>query len=372
MLLYMRNCLLAFLCCILSLPLYAQWGRYGLRAGWRDLATQLQQANLPAQQLRKALGDAAQQAVGNSLPMELEKSVLQFTEGDAYMRSVEGPLTGSAFVLETEIGGQKQLWGVSAGHYFFKTPIVQFEKKTPAKVLVVAKGATGMTDVSLFLLPHRLVPYVKPLKLATENPKEGENLFSIGYFENQFHVETNRIVNSLNNQRLITTLAHDPCTNRTGACGGPVLNNKGEVVGVHVGSSGRQQIGFVVPLDRIRQLLRAYYNNGEEKEDLIFQGKKIGEISINEHIFQILFYKNGHEIIRVPTFHRENEIDYAHLETWIEEFPEADTIIFELCKYPFSPVNTEEEFTKTRITYKLKTAEVSLKEEDLYADPDTY
>ena len=263
----------------------------------------------------------------------------------------------SAFVFEENYNGKKYLWGATASHYFLGEPSLEQTGKAPIPVQMVAQGHHGRNDVSIFPIPAALQNKFIPLKLAAHSPKEGETLHSAGYFDDGFHVEEKRMVKSVLPSRIVTSLQVKDTRAREGACGGPVLNEKEEIVGIHVGSS-QKQIGFVVPVEHIHELLQAYHNNGKALHPLYFNGRQIGNININEHLRSIEVWKGNKKIQDFFSLPRRGRVDYNHLENLVDA-SQADKIVFTIERTPFSMLEKDQHTYQFEITYNLHTFHVS-------------
>ena len=227
------------------------------------------------------------------------------------------PFTATAFVIEEEFEGKKYLWGVTSAHVLnvlgpdFYVHIPGFP--LPWRSNVSFMGDPGMADIAIFPIPEGQESWLNPIPLADKDPEVGEKLRSFGYFNGGFHVVRNREVQEVTKGRIITSLEFNT-TERGGACGGPLLNTKNEVVGIHCGSSSKKQISFVVPVWQLKDLLTAYRNGGRAMKKLKFRNHEIGEININQYISSIRAFSNGEKIDEFDTTHQAKSIDYEHLE----------------------------------------------------------
>lgn len=228
----------------------------------------------------------------------------------------EDIFTASSFVIEEEYQGRKYLWGVTASHIakiMTAFPSVHFwrgEELFPIRFEM--QGNMEMADLALFPIPKSMASQVKPLPLAPYAPQTGEPLFSFGFFDGGFHLTENRIVKEVSPSRIVTSLEFHT-HQRGGACGGPVLNSKGEVVGIHVGSSTNLQSSYVTPSWHLQDLIRAYRNQ-ETPQILKFNGIELGEIHINEAIQTINALADGHVVSSFHAQRQAKNIDYEHLE----------------------------------------------------------
>lgn len=275
----------------------------------------------PFARLPQAISRAAQvphatvrmTAVKPSAP--IRAAVLPIAETFTYPE-LEAPFTATAFVIEEEYEGKKYLWGVTAAHIEQQIrafPAVWKDEKNPLPIDFAALGNAGMTDLALFDMPDSWPDGIKPLKLADKLPAPGEKTYSFGFFNDDFYLVPNRKVKEVTPTRLITSLEFDT-PNRGGACGGPILNKQGEVVGVHIGSSDSQRVSFVVPVTEIKRLLYAYRHGGKNLQTLTFNGINVGKLNINESIARIRAVTDGHITGEFIAYHHEKDLDYAHLE----------------------------------------------------------
>ncbi len=263
------------------------------------------------------------------------------------------------FVIQETYNGQKRLWGVTATHYFFKNPSLKSpSSKEEEPITFVAQGHWGLNDISLFPIPTHMQHQFVPLKLAPHSAQPGDKLYSAGYFDDEFHIEKNRIVVDKMPHKLITSLKVEDKLCREGACGGPVLNKQGEVVGVHVGSSQRRQLGFMVPVEHIHDLLHAYHNNANAQKPFYFNGRQLGAINVNEFIKSIEV-RRGPKLLDTFLFYRSQKpIDYEHLENLVDA-SQADQIIIHVERMPFSALDEDQHLHEYEITYNLKNFHVS-------------
>lgn len=95
----------------------------------------------------------------------------------------------------------------------------------------------------------------KPIPLASGSVTPGEQVFAIGNPEGLEKTISQGIVSGIRNQngrdllQVTTPISH-------GSSGGPILNEKGEVVGVAVGMlDGGQNLNFAVPVALVREIL---------------------------------------------------------------------------------------------------------------------
>ncbi len=292
------------------------------------------------------------------LPALLQKSLLTIKENNAFLRHVRTG-TQTAFVIENTFRGKKQLWGVSAAHgYFIKTALQ--DPRTDQNIPIFLSTQSGLGDIALFPIPASVAPQVTPLPLADKSPQKGESLFSVGFFENEFHLEKNRIVEETGEHRIITSLDIDRSCRRSGACGGPVLNQKGQVVAVHVGSHRQKNIGYAVPVEKIQEALKDLHMGQLSVQPLVFNGTPIFSIARNQFIRSVRVYREGKLLREKKTYLRENEIDYKHLENFVF-YADADKLEFSIAENNFSTTQAQLPMRGYILTYNLATGQRSLR-----------
>ncbi|WP_051471249.1 S1C family serine protease [Patulibacter minatonensis] len=132
---------------------------------------------------------------------------------------------------------------------------------TPAKVL----GTDISSDLAVLRVDPKDAPKLVPLKIAeSDDVQTGDPVIAIGYPLGQDQTTTAGIISGVgreipaqNNFQIEKVLQTDAPINR-GNSGGPLLNTKGEVVGVNsqiqtTGTSGGSiGIGFAIPSDTVR------------------------------------------------------------------------------------------------------------------------
>lgn len=291
----------------------------------------------------------------------IRQSVLPL-KAEADFFGIQKGLTASSFVIEEEFEGKKYLWGVTAAHIaelLYPFPAVWMGGQELWPVGFAAQGNEGMTDLALFPLPDCWPNPVTPLKLAAKKPALGEKTYSFGFFDNDFYLVPDREIKEITPNRLVTSMEFTTI-HRGGACGGPLLNEQGEVVGVHIGSSDSNQISFAVPADEIKRLLKAYRNHGQSSQTLAFNGAEIGKLNINESILRVRILTNGRITQNFAALHQEKEIDHAHLETL---FPDAhpDEVQVIVNHKPFSPEEKNQQEFFFRLSYNFTTRTASYK-----------
>lgn len=308
---------------------------------------------------------AFQRSLAAKLPQStLSKSVLLLQELQPVPGYLPALIQASAFVIEDSHNGKKQLWGVTASHYRFAKPqVTHLQSNRRLRTQIYAQGGGGVNDIAIFPIPYTLKDKVVPLKLAEHGPQLGDEVHSVGFFADEIHHETGRTVQSVAPHRVLTSLNVANPGDRIGACGGPILNARNEVVGVHVSSSKEYQTGGVVPVEHIRQLLSAYHNHTALEQPIYFNGVRLGQLGINEFISEISLYNGVSRVRKVPLLHHNKNVDYDHLEKLVNP-AQGTQIILVIQQQPLLPLvhgHTPHAFL---LSYDLRTGEIEKVQND--------
>ena len=348
-----------FLCVLLSycvLSTHAQWYKVPFgkiskpkpRLFTQSLTNQVTRKVVATQPGHSALSSL------QALPKPLDQAIFTVQENHRIFRHLrKGTVT--SFVIE-DSNGKK--WGVTTPHaYLLQTAVL--DPHTNQRMPISASHTAGLWDIAIFELPEPFASQVTPLRLATHSPAPGETLYSVGFFNNEFHLEANRVVQEVGPNRVITSLDIDRSCSRSGACGGPILNQNGEVVAVHVGSHLHKNIGFAVPVEKIYELLQEAHQQIISQKPLIFNGKQIGTIFRNQFIRSIHIYRDGKQIQSQKTYLRENEVDYAHLEQLVNP-TQADKLVFHIVEALLPSQGQKQHFRAFSLTYDFSTEQASI------------
>lgn len=350
--------IVAFIC--LSVPLHAQWTKslqnFFTRAG--------SQRVLSAAIERKA---AASVAAKKSLPAELQNSVFTIKENHFIYKYLNNNLRASGFVISENYQGKTYLWGVSAAHYHFETPALEETPRGRAKnVKVSAQGNDQTSDLVLFPIPEKVAHLFTPLTLATELPQRGDVLHSIGFFQNKFQHEVGRTVYEVNPYSMTTKIATNPMElhyRRIGACGGPILNDKNEVVGVHTGSSSGASVGYAIPVTQLHRLLNAYHT-GQDKTPIKIAQETVGMLDVTENLEYIEVWHHNQLKIVLPF---RKGINYDDLDTFL--YPATmDKVRLIVRKTPLTNKGKTHRFI---LTYNFANQQMTYEQKDSYLPPNS-
>ncbi len=167
--------------------------------------------------------------------------------------------------------------GVIATNYHVISGFVQHDNKYKLEYLDRQgnKAALQVLDVDVLndlALLKRTEPSPDYFALAAKTPAQGEKLFSLGNPHDLGMIVVPGTYNGLKDKSFYDRIHFTGAVN-PGMSGGPTVNEKGEVVGINVATSGNQ-IGFLVPLDKLSNLYQRYVQSGEAVVNL---KQRIGE-----------------------------------------------------------------------------------------------
>ncbi len=259
---------------------------------------------------------AMQTALVNGVEKHIRQSIFQV------IMPADGSTRGSGFVFEKD----GQIWGVVSYHVSGRVGNrlkMRFYGEDGSPVLywgeVVSSGSYGFNgaDAALVLLPQQVKAHARPLVISPQGAQKNSYVDSYGFADPNFlpkdySKNPHRRILDVCGYKLITTLP--PQGRGNGACGGPLLNDKGEVVGIHSGSyQGR--LGFAVNAKQaIDDLFLAMQNGGKLSKPLLFNASKIADIDISENIGVVEIKRQGEVVFRRDFKHYPGSLHYERLE----------------------------------------------------------
>ena len=277
-------------------------------------------------------------------------------------RAAKGTEAFSGGVFETVYNGKKEVYGFIATHALTEEPHDRFEKedakyslsrffvlemmdkegvwrRIPAEVIQLSSINT--LDISLvkFLPEHEKL--FTPLPLSSHVPGVGDMVQSQGFSQNIEGYIPHRRVIEISPISLRTEMPW-PREPRRGFCGGVVVNNKYELVGVHTGSvagpTPQEDVAYATHAYFLNQLVDAYHRGGKTSIPLVLNGKKIFDLSVDESIEWASFYnKRGRKIKDYPF---SLKFSFTSVEKFIREY-QPRYIQFSIGRLAWSTKKTE-------------------------------
>ena len=107
-------------------------------------------------------------------------------------------------------------------------------------------------------------------------------------------------------------------------------------------------------------MLQAYHNKGQSVQPLLFNGKKIGDLNVNESIARIRTVTDGYITGDFVTYHQEKDVDYAHLETLSPDADPDEVHIF-ISHQMFSYTDKTEKDFFIQLTYNVASGKTTRK-----------
>ena len=241
----------------------------------------------------------------------------------------------SGFFLEEYYLGERFVWAVIPAHAvgnkfaLFSAEYMGLDGEIHRQTLrVVSYGSSGYQnyDFALAPVPPDMQKEVFALRLAQESPQKGDKVSSFGFYALDEEAEfagppkenTGRVILSVDNSRLTTSYPFEN-QNPAGACGGPLLNEKGEVVGIHSGSRGSCSFA-VEATGSVREMLSDVHGDRVLRRSVMWNGKLITRLASSQRISRIVIKRDGQIIDHMLLTKRETPFDYSALE---QLFPQA-------------------------------------------------
>lgn len=138
---------------------------------------------------------------------------------------------------------------------FFQVYLVDKNQSLEGKIV----GIDVIHDLALIKVNRT---FEKQLSFASDYPKQGESIFSVGLPEDVNMSIITGIYNSLSKNGAINESSHLSAPLNHGMSGGPTVNDKGEVIGVNVSTLyNSQNISFAVPLQYLKNLIQENKKN---------------------------------------------------------------------------------------------------------------
>lgn len=160
--------------------------------------------------------------------------------------------------------------GVIATNYHVISGFVQHKNKYLLELLDSEgnKAPLEVVDVDVIndLALVKRTGGKQSFKLAQRPLKQGERIYSLGNPHDLGMIVVPGTYNGLKDRSFYDRIHFTGSVN-PGMSGGPAVNADGEVVGINVATAGNQ-IGFLVPLDKLNGLYGRYQLRGSAVEDL--------------------------------------------------------------------------------------------------------
>ena len=234
----------------------------------------------------------------------------------------EHAYSGTVFQIQWQ--GQKEVYGVIASHTispgkgevalkrFFTAEVFKDGQFVSVPAEVVQASSAKMLDVALVKFRPEDEKLFLPLTLAAQEPAQGAALHSLGFSNNQliWLPERTLVENTAISLRTDMSVLRPE---RYGLCGSPLLNEKGELVAIHTGSSHEMDPaadkGFGTKALYLRTLVQAYHNRqGRATFPLCFGERCVAELNADEFISHIWVKDEQGNII----FDREVDAKFPH------------------------------------------------------------
>ena len=264
--------------------------------------------------------------------------IFQAVESGKAAASLNGTNIFSGTVVSIPYNGKNEVYGVIATHAIAMSSgekdalhrtftAIVYKNGLPheATVEVVAYSPKSMLDMALVKFPADIEPLLAPYSISEGAPYLQDNLLSKGFTHSSAAAIPERQVVGVTPISIRTTISM-PAEKRPGLCGSAVLNDKGELVGIHTGSvhhaeDPAQDVAYATHAHYLYKLVEAYHNNGVAKIPFYFDDKPIFDMDIDEYLTAGSLLDENKKAIKNLTF--ESKFSYSKIKKAIEDKPES-------------------------------------------------
>ncbi|WP_432634255.1 hypothetical protein [Candidatus Avelusimicrobium sp.] len=264
--------------------------------------------------------------------------IFQAVESEKAATSLNGTNIFSGTVVSIPYNGKNEVYGVIATHAIATSSgekdalhktftAIVYKNGLPheATVEVVAYSPKSMLDMALVKFPADIEPLLAPYSISAGAPYLQDNLLSKGFTHSSAAAIPERQVVGVTPISIRTTISM-PAEKRPGLCGSAVLNDKGELVGIHTGSVHNAEdpgkdVAYATHAHYLYKLVEAYHNNGVAKIPFYFDDKPIFDMDIDEYLTAGSLLDENKKAIKNLTF--ESKFSYSKIKKAIADKPEG-------------------------------------------------
>lgn len=262
--------------------------------------------------------------------------IFQAVESPKAAANISGTNIFSGTVVSIPYNGKNEIYGVIATHAIavssnekdalHKTfTAIVYKNGLPheATVEVVAYSPKSMLDMALVKFPKDIESLLAPYSISEATPYLDNNLLSKGFTHSSAAAIPERKVVGVTPISIRTTISM-PAEKRPGLCGSAVLNDKGELVGIHTGSIHHTEdpgkdVAYATHAHYLYKLVEAYHNGGVAKVPFYFDDKPIFDMDIDEYLTAGSLLDENQKAIKNLTF--ESKFSYSKIKNAIADKP---------------------------------------------------
>ncbi len=271
----------------------------------RNLQLQKQLAQLQREHALLVAQNAKEQSYQTRLFDRAKRATFRAVPNEQFPAST---FTGTVF--EVLHNGRKEVFGAVAMHILqdvtntpgmldkdFSVVIVRGNRFRTLPARVVQLSSSAMGDIALVKFRPEDERLFQPLSLeeiSLSFPAQG---YAQGYACNLLSKQTFPIVGNTSIGMLKSHLPAAEKGKRAGFCGSPVFTTDFKFAGIHVGSSYKDNTGYIAPLSVLQNLVDSYHTPNTQPQVLLLAGKEIGRLAIDEHAIRIEFLDADYQVI---------------------------------------------------------------------------
>ena len=252
------------------------------------------------------------------------RSTFQALADDLYRYS------GTVFKINYE--GQEEIYGVIAAHVIVRNKQSPrfVHKKFSARVYtngkfitipaeIVQVGTPGMLDIALVKFRPEDEDLFEPLPISPQEIADGNKVRRQGFAVGKVMYMPERPLLYKNDLFFCTRIPN--MGKLCGTCGGAVVNEKNELVGIQIGvqtSILSDGIGYAAHAKFLEVLVAAYHNGGEALYPFELAGQTILSLRPDEYVSEIVLRTSDAK--KIYRYDIDNKTEYTEIEKDIQHY----------------------------------------------------
>ncbi|WP_428049155.1 hypothetical protein [Candidatus Avelusimicrobium caledoniensis] len=192
-------------------------------------------------------------------------------------------------------------------------------KAVPVEIIQVS--APSMLDVAIGKVLEG-AEELRPFEISRRPFSNGDKAVSYGFAGQKFVAIENRMFSSKTPLCIRTTMPY-PRNDRMGLCGSALLDEAGQLIGIHTGSTyGKygeaDDVGHATDVRLLEVLVEAAYHDGVGTFPLILGGQKVLDMPVDGYISYVRLFNENKKQLWQRGF--ESKFAYDQVNAMIEKF----------------------------------------------------
>lgn len=250
--------------------------------------------------------------------------------------SVQEPSAAfSGTLFSVERNGKEEIYGVVATHSISSEPgdpfglqrrfvAVVYDQGKPVamQAKIVAASPVSMLDIALVKFPNDKKALLNPYRLA--NAQQNDKLHSLGFNRDGMVTVNGREVLAQFPASLRTTMPLER-HRRPGLCGGAVLNEREELVGIHTGSRQgtpfKPECAYATPSAFLNFLVDAYHQGETGTIPFFIRPHQSINLALNEYVSRMELLDANQNTLAHKNI--DFRLSYSKLQEALNNYPQA-------------------------------------------------